>query len=88
MMKKPMPAKKGVMPAGMYADGGKVKAKPFGGKESMAEEKAEMKKPMKKMADGGVVKATGVISRKTAPTPAKPAGTHGPGVSSRKPGAK
>jgi hypothetical protein len=36
--KKPMPMKKGVMPAGMYADGGMVKGK-----------------PMKKMADGGMV---------------------------------
>lgn len=56
MMKKPMPMKKGVMPAGMYADGGMVKkGKAYGGKETMAEEKAEMKKPMKKMADGGMV---------------------------------
>jgi roadblock/LC7 domain-containing protein len=54
MMKKPMPMKKGVMPAGMYADGGKVKGKAFKGKETMAEEKAEMKRPMK-MADGGMV---------------------------------
>lgn len=40
MNKKPMPMKKGVMPAGMYADGGKV-------------HKGD--KAMKKYADGGMV---------------------------------
>lgn len=52
MMMKKMPVKKaekavGVMPSGMYADGGKVKMKPAGAK-------AEMKK-MQKFADGGMV---------------------------------
>ena len=42
-MKAPTKSKKGVIPAGMYADGGKVKAKPFTGKDTKAEEMAEAK---------------------------------------------
>ena len=42
-MKQPSKSKKGMMPAGMYADGGKVKAKPFAGKQDKAEEMAEAK---------------------------------------------
>ncbi|NQW93629.1 MAG: hypothetical protein HQ446_06285 [Polaromonas sp.] len=34
---------KGVLPAGMYADGGKVKAMPFKGKQDKGEEMAEAK---------------------------------------------
>lgn len=42
MNKTTKPAK-GKMPAGMYADGGKVKAMPFKGKQDKAEEMAEAK---------------------------------------------
>jgi hypothetical protein len=43
MMKKTTKPAKGVIPAGMYADGGKVKAMPFKGKQDKAEEMAEAK---------------------------------------------
>jgi hypothetical protein len=42
-MKAEVKTKKGVMPAGKYADGGAVKGKPFGGKQTPKEEMAEAK---------------------------------------------
>lgn len=41
-MKETKPVK-GIIPAGMFADGGKIKAKPFAGKQNKAEEMAEAK---------------------------------------------
>ena len=43
MMKKTTKPAKGMIPAGMYADGGNVKPMPFKGKQDKAEEMAEAK---------------------------------------------
>lgn len=79
MMKKTMPTQAGMIPAGMYADGGKAKAKakPFAGKESKAEEKAEMKAGKAAYRKGEMANGGAVGSKRSMPV--KSDNTRGPG---------